>query len=890
MLVRSFRLIVRCVGISRSQRPLADNLGSTFGNLTRHNLNRGSSHRPQMLLADNRGSTFGNLTAPSFVPAQVQQDRHPPQPGRGENAVLSRQATEEGEDYGGQSDGRAGGGGPWKPGWLDDIWDDDQIDFQITKAFAMCGGGDTRAGSAENVYVAPTEAARKAAEAYVEEVEGCGHGEPRNWKAVSEKGGSLLDHAGSVEGAAKSLWQVRELRDLNNLKGVDEPYLDTILHPDLLAYLRDVREQGLGHPGTTTSQASPECEEERRPAVSSNLEGRGQTQRVLVVPSSHALLHGVVASPFDAVDKMLPDRTIAADKRVAHEQRGVNALTDKEWHPPAVQPKHVQIARLILWHKCRCPGVEVLLSKKDIAGAFRLLWVDPRDVALFAGELPWLPAEMESGEHVEGEDITVIYLVSSFGFSGSPGEWSVWGRATEDFLTSHRPAIPRRDLSAPFTSRILVDDNVLVEPLVGLRPWVAAEVYEKGVKMMLGSNAVNAEKDSIEGPFRTFQTVWGLDVETKVEEVHLPEKRIMKGAVLLSDPCFDYGCKEISVRTIQRFRGIATGWAVIVPGLKKELKAADRFIGPNLDGNAKAVPKVDRPHDEEEIEQAWRDLWDLFEAARWLCARPETWSSKFGAGLRELLPVRERLAVPGAWQQGVVFVSSDATRTMIGAIDWTNGAVMRMKVGLAAKWVGMVTEEGEVAIHVAEMLSFLAFACKVAASWTGKVVLYGGDNQVVREWIEGRKSGTVVGRLLARILNMVEMRYRCTVIAAWWRTYHNAHADYVTRCTRQEFEQLVKDKGWIIVDVAEELRQAVEDSQMFGPTLLAWHDSDRHALLRLKEQRLMRQVPRWNQPAWASLKCVEMAGKERFVFDFHGGGGFGLSSQDIDVGRSGSPR
>ena len=52
-------------------------------------------------------------------------------------------------------------------------------------------------------------------------------------------------------------------------------------------------------------------------------------------------------------------------------------------------------------------------------GAFRLLWVDPNDADLFAGDLPWVPEEMENGDRDdEGVDLTVIYLVSSFGFSG----------------------------------------------------------------------------------------------------------------------------------------------------------------------------------------------------------------------------------------------------------------------------------------------------------------------------------------------------------------------------------------------------------------------------------------------------------------------------------------
>ena len=127
---------------------------------------------------------------------------------------------------------------------------------------------------------------------------------------------------------------------------------------------------------------------------------------------------------------MLPDRSIAPDKRVVHDQRGVNAFTEKTFHPPALQPKHAQVARLVLWIKRRLPGITVLLSKRDIAGAFRLLWVDPADVELFAGDLPWCPEHMEGEVFAEGEEFTVIYLVSSFGFSGSPGEWTVWGRAS----------------------------------------------------------------------------------------------------------------------------------------------------------------------------------------------------------------------------------------------------------------------------------------------------------------------------------------------------------------------------------------------------------------------------------------------------------------------------
>ena len=107
----------------------------------------------------------------------------------------------------------------------------------------------------------------------------------------------------------------------------------------------------------------------------------------------------------------------------------------------------------------------------------------------------------EKGQHPHnGCDMTVIYLVSSFGFSGSPGEWTAFGRATEEYPRAHRPGQPRRDGAAGFDSKILVDDCVLVEPMLGLRPWVSAQCYDEGVRLMLGPNAVNEEKNAAEGP------------------------------------------------------------------------------------------------------------------------------------------------------------------------------------------------------------------------------------------------------------------------------------------------------------------------------------------------------------------------------------------------------
>ena len=171
---------------------------------------------------------------------------------------------------------------------------------------------------------------------------------------------------------------------------------------------------------------------------------------------------------------------------------------------------------------------------------------------------------------------------------------------------------------------------------------VSAEVFEDGVVKLLGAQAVNQEKDEIEGNFKTTQTVWGIILETDTEKAMLPERRIQKGAVLLSGEVFDYGRKDITLKQMQQFRGILTGWSAIVPGLVNELKAADKFLR-GTDGQARVQVNLKGDGTAEwETETAWTDVWELFEVCRWLSARTAQWDLLFATTLREMLPPMER--------------------------------------------------------------------------------------------------------------------------------------------------------------------------------------------------------------------------------------------------------
>ena len=149
---------------------------------------------------------------------------------------------------------------------------------------------------------------------------------------------------------------------------------------------------------------------------------------------------------------------------------------------------------------------------------------------------------------------------------------------------------------------------------------------------------------------------------------------------------------------------------------------------------------------------------------------------KHGRRFLEQVPL-EKVGLPGEWEK-VVFVSSDATTSMVAAIDWKHGLVFRERIADLEPWIRRALEEEdhdseELVVHLAEMLSFVAFACAVGHRWRGAVVVYGGDNQVVKHWLQSRKAGIRAGRILVRVVNMVEIRYGCVILAGWWRTYHS---------------------------------------------------------------------------------------------------------------------
>lgn len=166
------------------------------------------------------------------------------------------------------------------------------------------------------------------------------------------------------------------------------------------------------------------------------------------------------------------------------------------------------------------------------------------------------------------------------------------------------------------------------------------------------------------------------------------------------------------------------------------------------------------------------------------------------------------------------------------------------------------------------------------------MVVYGGDNQVVKHWLQSRKAGIRAGRILVRVVNMVEIRHGCVILAGWWRTYHNVDSDYLTRCNDEEYEEFCRKRDFEAVEVRGPILEALKDTEKFGPCFLSWgQDEDRAGLQRLKEKRMLRQLQKELEVPWQAIYVCEWAAEGREVKDFEVARSLGA----IDRPSSGGP-
>eukprot|EP00974_Lingulodinium_polyedra_P066197 6406247-Lingulodinium_polyedra.AAC.1 len=72
------------------------------------------------------------------------------------------------------------------------------------------------------------------------------------------------------------------------------------------------------------------------------------------------------------------------------------------------------------------------MAKRDIAEAFRWIWLCVEDAGLFATEIPGDPLGFAG-------NVVAIFLVLTFGWVGSPGEYMAFAWASKEYVDAHAP-------------------------------------------------------------------------------------------------------------------------------------------------------------------------------------------------------------------------------------------------------------------------------------------------------------------------------------------------------------------------------------------------------------------------------------------------------------------
>lgn len=368
------------------------------------------------------------------------------------------------------------------------------------------------------------------------------------------------------------------------------------------------------------------------------------------------------------VPKMNPDRSVSEKGRVIWDARPVNAHCHCSRHPPALQPRHDEVAKLILWWQLRYPGMDVLLAKKDVAEAFKWVPVRSSDTRLFAADLPG----SEFG--ASGKTITVMYNSLTFGWTGAPGEYMMFAWVAK---LAHAADAPQDGLwndSVGFKSLVLMDDSILIEPDIGVRPWLSVQTCETCTKKALGPGTINEVKDEVEGALEATKLIWGLMYNTAEHTRSLPAAKLEKASYLLHLPEFDFGNTNVPLKLVQELRGNQQFWLTVMPALRPLLSATNALLGPPTpEGMAKPRGAL------EEQRRAWGRFWEAVELQRLLVDNRSEWSVRFTHPLVEALTVRELLALPGG-RERIIWASGDATLERVGAVDWSNKEAYALRV------------------------------------------------------------------------------------------------------------------------------------------------------------------------------------------------------------------
>ncbi|CAE7767408.1 unnamed protein product [Symbiodinium sp. CCMP2592] len=632
--------------------------------------------------------------------------------------------------------------------------------------------------------------------AYLDLVAGAPY-DPKRFAEAARLGTKARAAAPSFPEALRALRREWTLRQGDHFKGLFEAALDELLPSDLLHWLRHTATQGVdaryeGDRQRVRATPHPSLQGHLTEAFEQIWKDVSKGRVLLLTcPGDATLLEGVISVPLARVPKMLPNRTVSAKGRLIWDARRVNEHCSKHRYFPALQPRHSEIARLILWWQTRFPHIPIYLAKKDVSDAFKWLWIQSEDGPLFGADLPGTELGLPEG-------VTAVYTAMTFGWTGAPGSFMGFAWGVKLLHSSHTPTQPLWHDTTAFKSLMLMDDAVVIEPALGLRP--------------------RSYQDLEEGTLTFDKVIWGLSYDTRDNTVSLPGPKLEKAGHLLLLPDFDRGNTHLALRLVQELRGNLEFWAAVLPTVNPYLHSINALLKPP-DEQGRANPQGDPS----EVAAQWDSFWDTLDLLRLLAQDRASWSTRFSNPLFAALDTNEILALPGVSSK-VIWVTADATPTHVGAVDWSSKIAVAQTVGQFLAAVALAgarakleasfspgtgedeeCEDDRLQIALAELVALLLLCAHRREAWKGCIILYAGDNQNVITWVRSRRSGHAGASFLLLVLGALEVTHGFQIRGEYVRTYRNTTADRLTReepagvCKAMGLTLLKKDPDWDVL-------------------------------------------------------------------------------------------
>ena len=119
-----------------------------------------------------------------------------------------------------------------------------------------------------------------------------------------------------------------------------------------------------------------------------------------------------------------------------------------------------------------------------------------------------------------------------------------------------RPSEPEWHDDVPFHCKTLMDDQVMIEPNIGVRCHIASWWAQYAMRQIFGEEALNQKKLEEEGQFETTKINWGIFYDTEKETIALPEPKVIKLRYLVNEPAFAYGSRAVPVSLARSLLGV----------------------------------------------------------------------------------------------------------------------------------------------------------------------------------------------------------------------------------------------------------------------------------------------------------------------------------------------